>query len=419
MCQISQSAFVYGFDVTRQVSQGNLPSGAEWQPFRGPFARWPRGSDALLAVAMAMVTIGIWMSYVNDTPGVRAENTVPGLILILILVGSGSLYWRRRQPVRVHGIVVIISLLGMVLPAMNGLITALVVSLYSLGRYSENARMSLLGLGAALILVALGEFNNPGTGAEGLITVFLAFLIWYVGKRVRVRGEYLRLLQERAAYFEREQAAEAEKAVVEERTRIARELHDIVAHQVSLMTVQAGAAKMVAADNPSAALQAMEAIEKAGRQALSELRHLVGVLRPGNASNDLGPQPGQADIPALVDDLRKAGLEVALNMGLAEPDLPAHVDLSIYRIVQESLTNILKHAGSEVQAEVSVIRVGDNIVIEVMDDGQGASLSTGSGHGIVGMRERAQLLGGSLLASSRPRGGFRVLAHLPVSRETQ
>ncbi len=244
------------------------------------------------------------------------------------------------------------------------------------------------------------------------------FVAWYVGRRLRLR-------QERADELLREQAAEARRIVVEERTRIARELHDVVAHRVSLMTVQAGAAKAVAAEDPEGALRAMGAVEEAGRQALDELRHLLGVLRPETDHDGLGPQPGLADLPRLVEQTRGAGLDVSLATDGVPARLPARVDLFAYRIVQEALTNVLKHAGPGARTEVRLGTEPGGIVIEVLDDGRGAAVLPGSdgaaagarGHGIVGMRERALLLGGTLDARPRPGGGFRVAAHLPTGGE--
>jgi signal transduction histidine kinase len=186
----------------------------------------------------------------------------------------------------------------------------------------------------ALVFVTISSLIDAVTVAQIGFGLLLTFLVWYVGRRLRIRSE-------RAAQLQREQAAEARRAVAEERTRIARELHDVVAHRVSLMTVQAGAAKTVAADDPESASQAMHAVEKAGRQALDELRHLLGVLRPEADVEDMGPQPGLADVPRLVDQSRAAGLDVSLTMDGAQIDLPARVDLSAYRIVQEALTNAL------------------------------------------------------------------------------
>lgn len=406
------------FRVSVETKGEQVHPDDEWQPFRGPFSRWPRAADAILAFVLTVITLGMWMAYLNDSPDARVSGTSPGITLILVLVGNGALYWRRREPFRVHVIILSVSVLAMILTFMDGPIPALVISLYSLGRYAENARFSVGGLTAALMLVAWSELSDGESVAGSFILLLLTFTIWYVGKRIRLRGEYLCLLQERAAHLEREQAAEADKAVAQERTRIARELHDIVAHQVSLMTVQAGAAKTVAAENPAAALQAMASVEKAGRQALNELRHLVSVLRPENESDGLGPQPGRADIPHLIEELRNTGMDVTLTMDTDERELPAHVDLSIYRIVQESLTNVLKHAGLEVSAEVLVQRTARDIVITVADNGRATGRSGGSGHGIAGMRERAQLLGGSLSASPQPGGGFKVVAILPLSKES-
>jgi signal transduction histidine kinase len=244
------------------------------------------------------------------------------------------------------------------------------------------------------------------------------FVAWYVGRRVQFR-------EQRADQLRREQAAEARRIVVEERSRIARELHDVVAHRVSLMTVQAGAAKAVAAEDPEGALRAMGAVEEAGRQALDELRHLLGVLRPETDPDGLGPQPGLADLPRLVEQTRGAGLDVSLATAGVVAGLPARVDLFAYRIVQEALTNVLKHAGPGAHTEVRLGTDRRGVVIEVLDDGSGASGlagpdvddAGGRGHGIVGMRERARLLGGTLDARPRPGGGFRVVAHLPTGGE--
>jgi signal transduction histidine kinase len=207
--------------------------------------------------------------------------------------------------------------------------------------------------------------------------------------------------------------------LADERARIARELHDVVAHGVSLMTVQAGAAKTVAAADPEAAAQAMAAVEQAGRQALGELRHLLAVLRPDRSDEELGPQPGLADVPRLVDRFREAGLRVTLDADAAPAGLPARVDLFAFRIVQEAMTNVLKHGGPGTAAEVTVRVGGRAVTVSVVDDGHGTHvLPVRSGHGLVGMRERTQLLGGILQAGPRPDGGFQVTATLPLGEES-
>jgi signal transduction histidine kinase len=283
------------------------------------------------------------------------------------------------------------------------------------GRYADNDRAGSIGLGGTFVLVVLSALFHPNTpdrsatetAAEVAFGLFITFLVWYIGRRIRIRGE-------RAAQLERERAAEARRAIAEERTRIARELHDVVAHRVSLMTVQAGAAKTVVADDPQGAAQAMEAVENAGRQALGELRHLLDVLRPDAEMDGLRPQPGLADVPRLVDQFEEAGLDVSLTIEGQASNLPARVDLSAYRIVQEALTNVLKHAGSTARTEVRLSTDHRVLAIEVVDNGHGDTILPGSGQGIVGMRERAQLLGGSLDAGPRPGGGFQVVALLPI-----
>ncbi|MEN8131807.1 MAG: sensor histidine kinase [Pseudomonadota bacterium] len=390
--------------------------GSTWRPMRGPFARWPRTSDTVLAIVVFLWSIFVTDETPNQDLAIRAVGDVPIAALFVYAVSSGALYWRRCQPLIVLGVnlAALAVLMGLGYP--NSL-WAMPFALYSAGRYATDDQWNYIGVGGALALSMISFLvDGEPAGNIGFGLVFV-FLIWYIGRYIRIRGDYLRLLQERAVQLEQEQDSEARRAVAEERTRIARELHDVVAHRVSLMTVQAGAAKTVAADDPEGALQAMQAVEKAGRQALDELRHLMGVLRPEAEVDGLGPQPGLADVPRLVEHLREAGLEVSLTMDGVQTDLPARVDLSAYRIVQEALTNVLKHAGPSARTEVRLSTDSHGVAIEVLDNGHGATILPGSGHGIVGMRERALLLGGSLDAGPRPGGGFRVAAHLPIREE--
>lgn len=350
---------------------------------------------------------------VMDAPGGRPWTVTAGDVpiaaaLVLLALACAAIYWRRSQPFAVLWVTVIATALaaGIGYTQMGGGL-AMLVALYTVGRHASSDLWSYIGLaGAAAVFgldYLLGELTAAAVGF-GLVVMSMA---WYIGTRVRMRAE-------QAAQREREQAAEADRAVAEERTRIARELHDVVAHRVSLMTVQAGAAKTVAGDDPQAALQAMEAVEHAGREALEELRHLLGVLRPKADGGSLGPQPGLADLPRLVDQFGDAGLDVRLTMVDVPTDLPARVDLSAYRIIQETLTNVLKHAGPGARSEVRISLDDAVVSIEVIDDGHAVTTLPGSGHGIMGMRERALLLGGSLTAGPRADGGFRVMARLPI-----
>src|ERR687898_696073 len=384
--------------------------------FRGPFARWPRAADAALAVAVFLATV-----FLVDGPGdaivVRPVGDVPIPALLVFAVASAALYRRRHAPLAVLGVALVAwaLTLGSGYADLGGVA---IIALYSAGRYATHDRWERLGGAAAVVVVIVDGLLDPVPWGEILFGAVVMFVAWYVGRRLRLR-------RERADELLREQAAEARRIVVEERTRIARELHDVVAHRVSLMTVQAGAAKAVAAEDPEGALRAMGAVEEAGRQALDELRHLLGVLRPESDLDGLGPQPGLADLPRLVEQTRGAGLDVSLATDGVPARLPARVDLFAYRIVQEALTNVLKQAGPGARTEVRLGTEPGGIVIEVLDDGRGAAVLPGSdgaavgarGHGIVGMRERALLLGGTLDARPRPGGGFRVAAHLPTGGE--
>jgi signal transduction histidine kinase len=231
---------------------------------------------------------------------------------------------------------------------------------------------------------------------------------WLLGDNLRTRRAYLSELEARAERLEREQEESARRAAAEEQARIARELHDVLAHNVSVMVVQAAAANDVFETQPQRARQALRDIERTGRSALTELRRLLGRVR----QTDFAPQPGLSGLEALVDGVRAAGLPVTLRVEGELDDLPAGLDLSAYRIVQEALTNAIKHAGASA-AEVRVRRTADEVELEVVDDGAGPS-GNGRGQGLIGMRERASLLGGEVEAGPKPGGGFRVRAKLPL-----
>jgi signal transduction histidine kinase len=206
----------------------------------------------------------------------------------------------------------------------------------------------------------------------------------------------------------------ARRAVAEERLRLARELHDVVAHAISVIAVQSGVGAHVANSQPEEAAKALAAIEATSRAALTELRRLLGVLRQeGEPQGSLAPVPGLADLDSLLAEVAKAGLGVQLRVEGTPSPLPAGLDLSAYRIVQEALTNVVRHAGPAT-ARVAVRYAPGQVAVEVVDDGRGADDQGGGGHGIAGMRERAALYGGTLEAGPLPGGGFRVAASLPV-----
>ena len=301
---------------------------------------------------------------------------------------------------------------------------ALLVAAYGIGRYVDDRAAGVLWLLAIIGVGVLASFIDPNQRVDVVPTVLAIGVLWYVGLRVRNRGDYVRLLQERAERVEAEQDAQAARAVAEERARLARELHDIVAHRVSMMTVQAGAARSVARDDLDLAVEAMSDVEQAGRQALGELRHLLGVLRPDDREVDqLGPQPGVRDVPQLVDELVRAGADVVLDLCEPTVELPLAVDVSAYRIVQESVTNVVKHAGPAPSVHVTIGCDGPVLTIEVVNTVTPATGRLrpetdeplpGSGYGIVGMRERAELLGGTLSSGREGDGCHRVHARLPL-----
>jgi len=296
---------------------------------------------------------------------------------------------------------------------------ALVVAVYSVGRYCSDPIHSVAAAAAAVAIGIAGTIIDTHQRIDVWPAVLVVAIAWYVGRRVRNRGDYLSLLRERAERLEAEQNALAQQAVGAERARIARELHDVVAHQVSLMTVQAGAARTIARDDLDTAIEAIGDVEQAGRQALGELRHLLGVLRLDAAdADDLGPQRGLADIPVLVDQLAHTGANVTLALADLPADLSTALGLSAYRIVQESFTNIIKHAGPEPVVDVTVAINTNALVIDITNTTDTVTTRLpGSGFGIAGMRERAALLGGTLEAGPQPSGRHRVHARLPLDPE--
>jgi signal transduction histidine kinase len=376
---------------------------------RGLVGRRPLVIDAALAV-VAFVTSVLVSARTGQDPAFRPLGDLPTGAYPLFAVAAAALLARRQRPVAVLAVVLTCS--GLAMAADYGEVAvASVLALYGLGRYTSSWFWTVCGLGATMTLGVIDVSTSAATLGDAIAGAFVTVLIWYVGRRVRQRGE-------RAELLEREQAAQAGRVLAEERARIARELHDVVAHGVSLMTVQAGAAKTVASADPQAAAQAMAAVELAGREALGQLRDLLAVLRPDRAREELGPQPGLADVPRLLDQFREAGLQVSLELDPAPGGLPARVDLFAFRILQEAMTNVLKHGGPGTAAEVRIRLDGRAVTVDVADDGHSTTGLPGSGHGLVGMRERAQLLGGSLQAGPRPGGGFHVHAVLPIDEES-
>ncbi|MEU4833390.1 sensor histidine kinase [Streptosporangium sp. NPDC023615] len=280
--------------------------------------------------------------------------------------------------------------------------------------------LSLFAPALAVTAYLLSSVVDGGTGrwSTHLLVVVLAASLWVAGRSVRLRRAYQAELGDRDRRMERAREADTRAARAEERSRIARELHDVVAHHVSVMTVQAAAARRVLASDPDGAREALSAIEQLGRTAMAEMRSIVGVLRTDATPAERGPQPGVREIPALIVQMREAGLRTQLSIEGERETLSPGVDLAAYRLVQEALTNSLRHAGPRARAWVTVRHEPDALAVSVADDGLGPGAGGDdeevTGHGLAGIRERVALYGGLLRIGPRPGGGFEVDARFPL-----
>jgi signal transduction histidine kinase len=336
------------------------------------------------------------------------------------------LVFRREYPVAAFVAVIVDGALQVLLMRRPiGSDLAVLVVLYTLAACRPR-RISLRGLAICLIGAVTAVLRwHPSRAPDGLYTIGAevavvvgpVLLAWLLGDSARWRRSYYQALEERAARLERERDAQAQVAAAAERARIAREIHDVVAHNVSVMVVQADGASYALASDPVRAKEALAAISATGRQALAEMRRLLGVLRREEnvATQERAPQPGVGELGELLDQARLAGLPVSFTVeGIPQP-LPSGTALAAYRIVQESLTNTRKHAGPVASASVVLRYSPDALVLTISDDGRGAAAPDGTGHGLTGMRERVALYGGSVAAGPRPGGGFEVVATLPLT----
>ena len=365
-------------------------------------------------VAAGLVVVGqleVWVG--NTIPGPKGA-IAPLAVFITALVAV-----RRRAPLAV-GTLVLGSFTALLL--VSGSVTAVAVGIawmcavYGLAVWTDT-RGFLLGCGGVVVTSILGQLQPNGSVGNGVTFIVVPCVAMLIARRaVRDRELRAEALAAHAELLEREQDLHAREAVAEERERIARELHDLVAHHVSVMVVQAGAERHALGDQQPATREALGSIEQAGRQALAEARRLLGVLRRRGEADTLEPQPGVEQVDLLVDQVRRAGLPVTFAVEGDRVPLPAGVDLCAYRVVQEALTNALKHAGPA-RAEVVLRYAPDALDIEVRDDGRGSAQRNGdgAGHGLIGMRGRVGLYGGELETGPRDRGGFEIRARIPLA----
>ncbi len=377
----------------------------------------PFAVDAALAAGIFVVTV--WAPTAGYYTG-QGQAAFVGVLL------TAPLAWRRRAPVEAAAVVVFAGLLELFLVEQFLVANyAVLVMIYSLAAYAPRwASRAGLGLGLlGAVLAALRYFAHDAgevlivtAGSIGVAVV----AAWALGDLRRARVLRLAALEERAQLLELERDQEMRLAATAERARIARELHDVVAHSLSVVIAQADGGRYAGKPDPEAATGALEAIAATGRQALTDMRSLLGVLREGGG-DEYAPQPDVAAIEGLVEDVRTSGLDVDLIVEGEPRPMPAGPQLAVFRIVQESLTNVLKHAGPACRAWVRLQWRPDALELSVLDDGRGASAamadSDGKGQGVRGMRERAQLHGGRLEAGPRTGGGFGVHAALPYGQK--
>jgi signal transduction histidine kinase len=347
----------------------------------------------------------------------KREGSV-ALNLIPIAIAAFAVLQRRRAPLAMGLLwVVAMSVQATFLTSPEELVLpffGLMLLPYAAGAYAETARSAIVPAAAA-ILVAIVEATGPDfILGDILFPAIFTFVAWLTGRTVRSRTRLAAELHEAAVLAVEEEEAEAVRAVGEERRRIAREMHDIVAHSISVMVVQAGGARRILDRDPDRAVRAAEQIERTGRGALVEMRRLLGLLQPAEGRAERAPQPSLEALHRLVARAREAGLPVEVHEEGERRSLPAGLDLAAYRIVQEALTNALKHAGAA-PTEVTLRWSESDLELEITDRGPGRPAAADKGHGIVGMRERVRLYGGRLHTGPRRGGGFEVRATLPLS----
>ncbi|MBB6571620.1 sensor histidine kinase [Kribbella sandramycini] len=382
-----------------------------------PLPARSKAFDLLLAGALCM-TLG-FLSI--------AQAGYGGVLAFAML---GPLWWRRSYPelvfFGVSAVAVLQWLVGIDLfPGNVGLLIALyTISVYGDVRYSRIA----LGVGGLGVLMATSRYwSNSDWRQQVTMMVALGAVVlgvWAFGERRRTRGLYVAQLEARAAQLERDRDRESKLAVSAERTRIAREIHDVVAHGLSIMIVQADGGLYAADQSPEAAKKALATIGDTGRASLTEMRKMLGLLKADEQReldpNQPRPQPGVSSLPELIENVREAGLSVDYSVTGRPRDLPALLGLTAYRIVQEGLTNTLKHAGPGARTSVALDFGREMLTVVVTDDGRGGGVapSTEPGHGLVGMHQRASVSGGTVSAGPKAGGGYEVIAKLPYNLPT-
>ncbi len=378
----------------------------------------PFGADVLLATALTGLGVGgLFAAHPLGT-----ERHVDAIGVALVVVGHAPLAWRRRYLLSVMWVTALATWMFWVLDYRSNFHFGLLVAVYSGVAHTNDRRKAWMTSGAlaaisTVVILAGIATEQDDVGIGTLVAMMAIFGVAVsMGDGVRNRRAYLHELEAKAARSDADRLAEAQRAAAAERTRIARELHDIVAHSVSVMVVQAGAARRVLDQDRELAKTALENIEETGRESLTEMRRVLGVLRDPAEMPALAPQPSIAEFTELIEGCAATGLKVDLRVVGEARKLSAGLELASYRIVQEALTNVMKHAG-HAKVQVTLNYLPERLDVDVVDNGRGSSANlgerNGAGNGLLGMRERVDLYGGELRTGPTPGGGFGVHASLP------
>ena len=382
---------------------------------RGWWDRW--GEIVVALVLTSWGQVDFWTTLPADFSARGGPLPVAVLLALVTLSPAG----RRRAP----SLAILAAGLGFAVPSMLVLVRleqepvavflGVILAFYSAGVFAAGPRALAATVVAIAVIIGLdvwfGVFEPEGDPAAlGWLILAVA---WFIGREIRRRRQDVERLSDRTRSLERQRQDDADRAVLEERTRIARELHDVIAHGVSVMIVQAQAGPRLLGHDDRVR-EVFGSIERAGKEALAEMRHLLGILRTPDDTTDIAPQPGLSLLPGLVDQVRHVGLTVDVHEEGEPVPLPSGIDLCAYRIVQEALTNTIKH-GHGTHATVLVRYTSGSVELEVIDDGNAPAPSRTSGHGLIGMRERAELFGGTFRAGPLDGAGYAVRARFPVS----
>ena len=391
------------------------------------FTRHPGGTDILITLAFA--ALALLNLYVNWGTSSQLSSIYAILLTLLVIL---PLAFRRRYPL---GVLIFMTLAVIIfrafsIPESPFINYSLLLAFFNAGAYGQPHFRNWVRSLSFLLVIGLLTYSiffqqsGPDVPTQTilyqlsvvLLNVFLFAAAWWIGEVFRTRDQRELELQERTRQLEKERDENARRAVMDERVRIARELHDVVAHHVSVMGIQAGAARRILKQQPEKANDVLSQIEASSRQAVAELQRLLGFLRAENQVDDISPQPGLKQLDVLVKQMRLTGLAISVKIEGEEIPLPPGVDLSAYRIIQEALTNTLKHAGP-VNADVTICYLRDAVELEIKDNGKVPESETdkeSKGRGLIGMRERVSLHGGEFQTGRLPEGGFTVKAKLPL-----